>query len=50
MDSHTNDANHDVEAHDIDRPGHRGAEAAEDEDYKSSHQSQPHTGDGASPG
>ncbi|XP_062010213.1 uncharacterized protein LOC133726638 isoform X1 [Rosa rugosa] len=48
MDSHTNDANLDGEAHDVDRPDHRGGGEAEDEDYKSS--SQPHTGDGASPG
>ncbi|KAI5341238.1 PREDICTED: heterogeneous nuclear [Prunus dulcis] len=44
MDSQTNDANLDGEAHDINRSDHR--DEAEDEDYKS----QPHTGDGASPG
>ncbi|ONI19693.1 hypothetical protein PRUPE_3G292100 [Prunus persica] len=44
MDSQTNDANLDGEAHDINRSDHR--DEVEDEDYKS----QPHTGDGASPG
>ncbi|XP_050383614.1 uncharacterized protein LOC126800310 [Argentina anserina] len=47
MDSHTDDANLDGEPEHIDRPDHRVPEA-EDEDYKPS--SQPHTGDGASPG